>query len=87
MQGFASPSALLLLWIAHIRMSLEMVCDTSARMWKTLNADMVRRYGYTARGREPGAGVAARVRETCSGLQQAGWMTSVNDSSGVRPSR
>lgn len=36
-RGASVPSALLLAWIAHIRMSLEDVCDTSPRMWKRLN--------------------------------------------------
>jgi DNA-directed RNA polymerase subunit RPC12/RpoP len=33
----SSPSALLLEWMAHIKMSLDDVCETSPRMWKTLN--------------------------------------------------
>jgi hypothetical protein len=41
-----SPSALLLRWMAHIRMSFDDVCETSPRMWKALNPIV---YCYTAR--------------------------------------
>lgn len=49
-----SPSALLLEWMAHIRMSLDDVCDTSPRMWKRLN--------FMARGRGNEQQPAARCR-------------------------
>jgi hypothetical protein len=32
-----SPSALLFEWIAHIKISLEAVCEISPRVWKMLN--------------------------------------------------
>jgi hypothetical protein len=59
----SSPSALLLEWMAHIRMSFEDVCDTSPRMWNTLNF-MVLGYrvhdGDTARGLSPRDGVSSQ---------------------------
>lgn len=58
--GVGLPSALLLEWMAHIKMSLDVVCDTSPRMWKTLNF-ILQSGGYTARGREPSAGRGAEL--------------------------
>jgi hypothetical protein len=61
----SSPSALLLEWMAHIRMSFEDVCDTSPRMWNTLNFMVLVlvlvyrvRDGDTARGLSPRDGVS-----------------------------
>jgi hypothetical protein len=55
------PSALLLEWIAHIRMSFDDVCETSPSMRKTLNF-MVKCYrvqdGDTARGLSPSSGIS-----------------------------
>lgn len=60
--GTLAPSALLLAWIAHIRMSLETVCETSPRTWKTLK--LMAAAAQPAAELTPGAeaGTGRRVR-------------------------
>jgi hypothetical protein len=44
------PSALEFECMAHTKINLDMVCDTSPRIWGTLNSMMLHRGGYTTPG-------------------------------------
>ena len=59
------PSALLLRWMAHIRISLDDVCETSPRMWNALNF-MLRCHATATQNGPSGRQREGLDHETCA---------------------